>query len=51
MRHLRRHIHVPAVKINKDTGEKEMNLEKNGSAQGSPVRPQQSVNQRQVNTQ
>lgn len=28
-----------------------MNLEKNGSAQGSPVRPQQSVNQRQVNTQ
>lgn len=28
-----------------------MNLEKNGNTQGSPVRPQQSVSQRQVNTQ
>ena len=28
-----------------------MNLEKNGNVQGSPVRPQQGGNQRQVNTQ
>lgn len=28
-----------------------MNLEKNGNVQGSPVRPQQGGNQRQINTQ